>query len=64
MRRMAGLVRIHIASIRNRPRVRARLIRSCVEGASSVNGFSQSTGLPAVRQIVVAAWWAECGVAT
>jgi hypothetical protein len=50
--------------MRNSPRERAVVIRSSDVATSSVNGFSQSTALPAERQTIVAAWCDECGVAT
>jgi hypothetical protein len=64
MRWMLGLVRIHMASIRNKPLARAVFTSSSDVTASRVNGFSHNTALPASRHTMVAAWWAECGVAT
>ncbi len=46
MRRIAGLNRIHIASMRKTPRSRARPTSSSASAAFIVNAFSSSTGVP------------------
>ncbi|HZE40752.1 MAG TPA: hypothetical protein VE172_18270 [Stackebrandtia sp.] len=45
--RIAGLQRIHMASMRNTPRSRARSTRDRAWARLTVSGFSHSTALPA-----------------
>lgn len=50
-RRISGFTRIHMASMRKTPAARAVSTTSVLVARSRVNGFSSSTGLPAVRQV-------------
>ena len=53
-----------MASIRKTPEARAVSTSSVLVARSRVNGFSNSTARPAVRQVMAASWCAACGVAT
>ena len=61
---MWGRKRVHIASMRNVPRDRAADTSDSASPASSVNGFSTSTALPASIASVAAETCIGCGVAT
>ena len=55
-------VRVHMASIRNRPFSRARWIINSASWALMANGFSHNTALPASSSSSVFSMWAVCGV--
>lgn len=63
MRRMCGRKRVHIASMQNTPRSRASWTTSRASAAEIVNGFSQSTALPASSTRRMFAACIVCGVA-
>ena len=63
-RSMTGKNRIHMASMQNRPARRATSTTARASSASTANGFSQSTALPALRLAMVCSAWRWCGVAT
>ena len=56
--------RVHIASIRNSPRPRARLTTASASRRFMANGFSHSTGLPASSASKAFCACMVCGVAT
>ena len=62
--RISGLLRVHTASIRKRPRSRARPMSSSASAAVTVRGFSTRTALPPSRHSLAEPKWSLCVEAT